>query len=173
MSSSRPAAVSCRTRASGVVKVFQANSSSVEKTTAVMVSCGRSNVARKKRVMAKRVHQRGMGFPPAAESWRNSRAARAATRAAKRVTIQSLPRKMSRPTRTIRTMAVRARFMRFDEDIREVPPSPGILRKLFKAETLGLDFLCKVLEQKELGIKSLESGTWLSQGGLPVRGGSA
>src|SRR5215472_8755663 len=124
MSRSRPAAVSCRTRASGVRKVFQPKRRRVEKTTAVMVSCGRSKVARKNRAMAKRVHQRGMGLPPAAESCRNSSAASIATTAVKSVTIQSLPRKMSRPTRTMRTMAVRMRFMRSDEDTGWGTPLP-------------------------------------------------
>src|ERR1700679_3199274 len=113
---STPAEVCQRTRSSDVRKVAMAKSTSVAKARTGMVSMGRKKAARKKSAMEEIVHQTGMGQPPEAAKVRNSNAARPAMMAAKTVTIQSLPKKISAATIAMRTIAVRMRFMCLVED---------------------------------------------------------
>ena len=77
---------------------------------------GRKKAARKNSAIEETTHQMGMGQPPALAKARNSHAASTATKAAKAVTIQSLPKKTRAATSAMRTSAVRIRFMCLVED---------------------------------------------------------
>src|SRR5665213_2928521 len=66
------------------------------------------------------IHHIGTALPPAAASWMYSYAARQATMAEKMVIIQGWPYSTSATTATIRSVAVRMRFIGLVEDTRAV-----------------------------------------------------
>jgi hypothetical protein len=66
---------------------------------------------RKRQAVAGSIQRMGMLAPPVRASWRYSKAASSAMRRAKRLIIQSWPKKMRAKTTAIRITAVRMRFI--------------------------------------------------------------